>query len=309
MNGHAARSDIEFDADGTTLRGWLYTPTRDSGPFPTVVMAHGFTAHKEMGLDDYAEEFAGSGLASIVYDNRNFGASDGQPRHEVDPVAQMRDYRHALTYAESRPELDPARLGIWGTSYTGGLVLIAAALDRRVKCVVSQVPMISGHESMVQLMPLAERADFYRMLDDERQSVAKGNSPNCVSVCSDDPTKPPTAPGRRTHHYFTSMARTKHVDWQNRVTIRSIELRLEYEAMPYLARISPTPLLMIVATDDEITPTDIALRAFGRAREPKNLLLMKGDHYHPYLDGFDRSSAAARDWFTVHLGAGPSPEP
>jgi fermentation-respiration switch protein FrsA (DUF1100 family) len=295
------RSDIEFDADGTTLRGWLYTPEQAVAPYPTVVMAHGFTALKEMGLDDYAEVFAAAGLASMVYDNRNIGASDGHPRGEVDPTAQMRDYRHALTYAESRPEVDSTRLAIWGTSYTGGLVLIAAALDRRVKCVVSQVPFISGHESMVQSMPLGERSAFYRMLDDERASLAMGNLPRSVSVCTDDPSKPPTTPGRRTYHYFTSLARKKRVDWENRVTLRSLELRLEYEAMPFMERISPTPLLMIVATDDEITPTDIALRAFSRAHEPKKVLLMEGDHYDPYLGGFDRSSAAARDWFVEHL--------
>jgi hypothetical protein len=169
--------------------------------------------------------------------------------------------------------------------------------------------LISGHESMVQLMPLAERGEFYRMLDDERRSAAKGNPPATVNVCTDDPTKPLTAPGRRTHHYFTFMSRSRNVDWDNRVTIRSLELRLEYEAMPYMARISPTPLLMIVSTDDQITPTDIALRAYDDAREPKELLLMSGDHYHPYLDGFDRSSAAARDWFVAHLAARPGTEP
>lgn len=299
------RRDIEFDADGATLRGWLYTPTGRDGPFPAVVMAHGFTALKEMGLDDYAEVFAAAGLASVVYDNRNFGASDGQPRGEVDPVAQMRDYRHALTFAESRPEVDATRLGIWGTSYTGGLALVAAALDRRVSCVVSQVPMISGYESMVRLMPLAERGEFHRMLDADRRSRALGNPPGSVSVCTDDPAKPVTSPGRRTHHYFTTLARDKQVDWANRVTVRSLELRLEYEAMPFMERISPTPLLMIVATDDDITPTDIALRAFARAREPKKLLLQKGDHYDPYLGGFARSSAAARDWFVEHLCASP----
>ncbi|MGE3286863.1 MAG: alpha/beta hydrolase [Pseudonocardia sp.] len=297
------RSDIEFDADGTTLRGWLYLPPGHEGPHPAVVMAHGFTALKEMGLDDYAEVFAAAGLAVVVYDNRNLGASDGHPRGEVDPVAQMRDYRHALTFAESLPEIDDTRLGVWGTSYTGGLVLIAAALDRRVACVVSQVPMISGYESMVRIRPLAERREFARMVDAERRSRALGSPAGRVSVATDDPDEPATAPGRRTHHYFTTLAREKGVDWDNRVTIRSLELRLEYEAMPFMERISPTPLLMIVATDDEITPTDIALRAFDRALEPKKLVLVRGDHYDPYLGAFEASSAAARDWFAEHLGA------
>ncbi len=69
------RRDIEFNADGTTLRGWFYTPANATGPVPTIVMAHGWSAVKEMWLDKYAEEFANAGMAAVVYDNRNFGAT------------------------------------------------------------------------------------------------------------------------------------------------------------------------------------------------------------------------------------------
>src|SRR6266480_7212180 len=93
------RQDIEFNAEGTTLRGWLFTPDAGHRPFPTIVMAHGFSAVKEMFLDSFAEVFANAGLAALVFDNRNFGASDGEPRQEIDPWAQVRDYRHAITYA------------------------------------------------------------------------------------------------------------------------------------------------------------------------------------------------------------------
>ena len=64
------RSDVEFDADGVTLRGWLYTPDGAAGPAPTIVMAHGFSAVKEMYLDRFAEAFAAAGLGALVYDNR-----------------------------------------------------------------------------------------------------------------------------------------------------------------------------------------------------------------------------------------------
>src|SRR3954451_11015916 len=121
------REDVEFVADGVTLRGWLYTPDGVGGPSPTIVMAHGFSAVKEMYLDRFAEAFAAAGLAALVYDNRNFGASDGEPRQEIDPWAQVRDYRHAITYLCTVPEVDPERIGIWGSSYSGGHVLVVAA--------------------------------------------------------------------------------------------------------------------------------------------------------------------------------------
>jgi hypothetical protein len=131
------RAEIEFKTeDGVTLRGWHYLPDQRSGPVPTIVMAHGFSAVKEMFLDRFAEAFAASGLASLVFDNRNFGASDGEPRQEIDPWQQVRDYRDAITFAETLPETEASRIGIWGSSYSGGHVLVVGAIDRRVKCVV-----------------------------------------------------------------------------------------------------------------------------------------------------------------------------
>src|SRR5246127_4447403 len=97
--------DIAFDAEGVTLRGWFYTAEGATGPAPTIVMAHGFSAVKEMYLDRFAEVFAAAGLNALVFDNRNFGASDGEPRQEIDPWAQVRDYRHAITYLHTVPEV------------------------------------------------------------------------------------------------------------------------------------------------------------------------------------------------------------
>src|ERR1700761_7787255 len=143
-----SRRDIEFDADGVTLRGWFYPAEGVSGSAPAVVLAHGFSAVKEMYLDSFAEVFAAAGLGALVFDNRNFGASDGEPRQEIDPWAQVRDYRDAITYASTLPEVDAARIGIWGSSYSGGHVLVVGAIDRRVQAVVAQVPLISGYDNV-----------------------------------------------------------------------------------------------------------------------------------------------------------------
>src|SRR5438874_11893401 len=99
------RTDVEFNAEGTTLRGWLYRPDGD-GAVPGVVMAHGFSAVKEMYLDSFAEVFAAAGLAALVFVNRNFGASDGEPRAESDPWAQLRDSRHAISSRQMLPGVD-----------------------------------------------------------------------------------------------------------------------------------------------------------------------------------------------------------
>ncbi|MGB1215114.1 MAG: alpha/beta hydrolase [Pikeienuella sp.] len=138
------RQDIFFSSEGTTVRGWMYLPAGPA-PHPVIVMAHGFAAVKEMHLDSFAEAFAAAGFAVLVFDYRRLGASDGTPRQEIHPESQIEDYRNAITYAAARDEIDAARIGIWGTSYSGGHVLVLAATDPRVACVVSQVPTISGN--------------------------------------------------------------------------------------------------------------------------------------------------------------------
>src|ERR1700749_34590 len=177
-----ARRDIEFDAEGVTLRGWFYpaegsTGTSSAGGAPTIVMAHGFSAVKEMYLDKFAEVFAAGGLNALVFDNRNFGDSDGSPRQEIDPWAQVRDYRHAITYAITRPETDAGRIGIWGSSYPGGHVLVVGAIDRRVKAVVAQVPLISGHDNLRALVRADFIAGFREMFDADRLGRFPGQPP------------------------------------------------------------------------------------------------------------------------------------
>jgi cephalosporin-C deacetylase-like acetyl esterase len=136
--------DIEFKtADDVTLRGWFVTPASFQGKLPCLVMAHGWTALKEMDLNTFAEYFTSNlPISCLVYDNRGFGDSDqrpDQPRHEIIPQLQQSDYSDAITYASSLPDVDPNRIGIWGSSYSGGHVLYVGAVDRRVKAVLSQV--------------------------------------------------------------------------------------------------------------------------------------------------------------------------
>src|SRR5499433_995397 len=182
------RKDIEFKTeDGITLRGWHYLPEKRTGKVPTIVMAHGFSAVKEMYLDSYAEVFAHAGLGALVFDNRNFGASDGEPRQEIDPWAQVRDYRHAITYARTRPEVDRERIGIWGSSYSGGHVLVVGAIDRRVKCVVAQVPLASGHDNARRIIRADHLAAVREQFDADREGRFAGKPPAMMAVVSNDP--------------------------------------------------------------------------------------------------------------------------
>ncbi|MFN8454477.1 MAG: alpha/beta fold hydrolase [Anaerolineae bacterium] len=299
-----SRKDIEFKTgDGVTLRGWLYQLDGAKGSVPAIVMAHGFSAVKEMYLDKFAEVFAAAGFVVLVYDNRNLGASDGEPRQEIDPWSQIRDYRDAITFAGSLPEVDKSRIGIWGSSYSGAHVLVVGAIDRRVKCVASQVPVIKGLENARRLV----RADIWgpvrQMFAADREARYAGKPPAMIPVVSppDKPLEACALPTPDSWQWFTDTHKLRAPAWKNEVTLRSVEMFHEYEPGVYLPNISPTPLLMVIANEDHLTVADLALAGYEEAREPKKLVILKGGHFGAYVETFEESSSAARDWFVQHL--------
>jgi fermentation-respiration switch protein FrsA (DUF1100 family) len=293
--------DIEFSAEGVVLRGWLYVPNNATGSVPAIVMAHGFSAVKEMYLDRYAEVFSAAGLAALVFDNRNFGASEGEPRYEIDPWQQVRDYRHAITWLARQPRIDRERIGVWGSSYSGGHALVVAAIDRRVKCVVSQVPLISGSRNLARLVRADMAAALRAQFDADRDARFAGGAPATVPVVTSEINGAAALPTADSWQWFTETARTRAPAWHNQVTLRTVEMLGEYEPGSYVERISPTPLLMVIADGDHLAVADEAFAAYNRALEPKRLVILKGGHFDAYVKAFDNSSGAARDWFVEHL--------
>jgi fermentation-respiration switch protein FrsA (DUF1100 family) len=283
------RRDIFFQADGARLAGWLYLPQGD-GPAPAIVLSHGFSAVMAMGLDAYAEAFARAGYACLVYDHRNWGASEGWPRHESDPWRQVADMREAISFARTLPGVDAERIGLWGTSYAGGHVLTVGALDKRVKCLVAQVPLVSGQRTFDAWVPADRRQRFLARLLADRDARARGEPPGMT---------PAALPGSETEEW----ARAVDHDgvYANEVSLRSLELLRTYEPIAFMDRIAPTPLLMIVADRDTQTPVAWQREAFELAGEPKKLVTLQGRHYDPYTALLDQSIAAAREWFDTHL--------
>ena len=117
-------------ADRVELAGRLYLPD-GAGPHPAVVMSPGFSGLMDMGRDPYACALPAAGLACLGYDHRNFGDSGGDSRQEGDPWQQIRDMREVIAHARIQDSVDAGRVGLWGTSYSGGHVLVIGAVDRR----------------------------------------------------------------------------------------------------------------------------------------------------------------------------------
>ena len=282
------REDVEFQSEGYTMRGWLYSP-EGPGPHPAIACGHGFTGVKEGFLHhDYPGVFAKAGFIVLAFDYPCSGASDGPLRGELDPIAQQKEYRDAITFLSDRADVDASRIGVWGTSYGGGHVLTIAAYDRRIKCVVSQVPTISGYQNALRRNSPDGFVEKLRQWEADRLHRLRGGEPGMIKALSDD-------------NMFTKMPPECSVNLDTHVTLRTMEMYAEYEPAAFIERIAPTPLLMIIADADTMTFTDEELGAYARAREPKQLLIVKGDHRIVYFDEFERTSNAARDWFVQHL--------
>lgn len=143
------RLDIQFRTiDNVTLRGWLFKPSDAEGKYPCLILSHGLTCLKEMSLDTLAERLTSVlPIACLVYDHRGYGTSDqkdNEPRNEIVPAYQNSDLQDAITYAQSREDIDAAKIGLWGYSYSGGHSLWVAANDRRVKAVIAVAPFTTG---------------------------------------------------------------------------------------------------------------------------------------------------------------------
>lgn len=293
------RQDVEFTAaDGVTLRGWLFIPD-GAGPHPAITMAHGFAGVKEHGLTRFSELFAGAGFVVLVHDHRSFGASDGMPRGDVDPWTQVADWRRAISFLESHPSVDPTRIGLWGTSYAGGHAIVLGATDRRLRAVVAQVPTISGYQqSLRRVAPEHVAALEAAFIDDERRQF-RGEPPAVQAVVGADPAVPAAYRSAEAISFYTQPV--PDGVWDNTMTVRSSRAARMYEPGTWIARVSPTPLLMIVGLRDTVTMTDLELHAYEQALEPKKLVTVDGGHFAAYLDQFPKAGGAARDWFTEHL--------
>ena len=182
-----SKLDVRVPAEGGIgLGAWLFLP-RGDGAHPAITVAHGFAGTREHGLERFARAFATAGFVVLVHDHRNFGTSGGDLRGDVDPWVQIRDWRRAISYLEARPEVDPARIGLWGKSYAGGHALLLGATDRRLRCIVSQVPTISGYEQgLRRVSPDALPALEHAFNEDER-AQSHGEPPHRQAVVSGGP--------------------------------------------------------------------------------------------------------------------------
>ena len=254
------RQDIAFGSGGEQCAAWLYTP-EGGGPHPIVVLAHGFGGVRDARLWAFAERFADAGLAALVFDYRHFGASGGSPRQLLDLKRQLDDWRAAIAFARRLDGVDPERVALWGTSFSGGHVAVLAAEDRRVAAAISQGTFIDGVAALraagarnnLRLAAAGLRDELARLRRRPPHMLAVVGPPGSVAAMN----SPDAEPGYRALF-------PPDVEFRNEVAAR-IGLRIGlYRPIRQAARIA-CPWLVCVVDGDAITLAQPALKAAGRA--------------------------------------------
>jgi uncharacterized protein len=300
------RIDVEFASEGATVRGWLYVPN-GSGPHPAVVLAGGWCYVRELVMPYYAQAFAERGIAALVFDYRNLGVSDGEPRQHLDPWMQIRDYQNAVSFLTTRDEVDASRIGAWGISYSGGHVIVLAATDPRVRAVVSQIPVVDGYENMRRVHgTMGYRRLWAAILEDrERRFIDPGGRLHIPHATAEPDRDLSTWPFPETFHTFAALKASEAPLYENSSTVESVDLLLNYDIIPFARRVYDTPTLMIVAEGDDLTLWDLEIGAYNALPTAKKRLhvLPHTTHMTLYSDQAKLQVAAreATDWFAEHL--------
>lgn len=272
-------TELRFSSGNTACAADLHLPATTTARVPCVVMAHGFTGTRDLGLARYAARFAAAGIATLVFDYRHFGTSGGEPRQLLSVAEQLADWRAAIAFARTRPEVDPARIAIWGTSLSGGHVVVVAASDPRIACVVAQVPWLGiarGHASpwrgrtLLRLLVAAIRdtAGARRRRQPLLLPVV-GRAGELAIFTGDDAA----AFARR----FSSAAPS----WRNEIAARSLLGLVRYRPHELAGRLA-MPILLCVAERDRYASPELARRAADAAPRSE-LRTYPIDHFDAYL--------------------------
>lgn len=251
-------------------------PDGDSKP-PVVVMAHGFAAQRDFVLPDFAERFARKGMAVFLFDYRNFGASDGEPRNLVSHWRHLEDWRAAIAHVRGLSEVDAARMALWGSSYSGGHVLVTAAKVRGISAVVSQVPFVDGLATAAMFAPgyIVEAAG--KALKDMARA-ATFRSPYYVPVVGEPGLFAMMNTPGAMDAYLALIPPDS--DWPNECPARAGLTLALYRPIGYAGRIR-CPVLMVCAENDSLIPAAAVRKTAGRIKRAKLVSLPMG-HFDIY---------------------------
>ena len=295
------RKDISFEIKGVPINGWLYLPVDLSAPVPCIVMAHGLGATKTMGLDAYAVRFQNAGFAVLAFDYRHLGESGGEPRQLVWIPYQQEDYTAAIRYVRGLREIDPARIALWGTSLSGGHVVVTAARDPGIACVSAQVPLLDGEAggmALVKKVGLGHilRMSFGHALRDLVRSWL-GLSPHKIPLVGKEGTVAVMADAGA-WDIFEALAPDGFI---NEACARILIRMDKYKPLKYLDPVS-CPVLLQFCDQDIANPPNLVEGAEKRLGNRAEIIRYPIDHFDVYLgSNFERAVKDQLEFFKKHL--------
>ena len=289
------RRDVAFPSSGDECRAWLFLPEAERPPL--VILGHGLGATREYGLEPFARRFADAGIAALVFTYRHFGDSGGQPRQLLDIGRQLDDWAAALRYARTLEEIDTSRIALWGTSFGGGHVLIAAARDGGVAAVVSQCPFTDGVAATRAAPPGALIGATGHALRDVAAKV-RGRPPVTVPLVgplgsASLMTSPDSEPGYRA-------LIPEGAPFVNAVAARFL-LHVGLHRPGRAAKDITAPVLFCICDSDAVAPPDVAARYAATAPRGEVKHYPVG-HFDIYLgQPFERAVADQTEFLRRHL--------
>jgi uncharacterized protein len=294
------RERINYYSDGLRLSGILSTPdSRDERQLPGVVLVPGFMSTAEAFHPGFAEELNAGGFVSLTMDFRGFGESEGV-RGEVIPYLQVFDASNAISYLQSRPEVDADKIALLGVSLGGGEVAYIAARDRRVKCVASMVLVGDGERRMRRFRTDQEwEALMQKVQQDRVDRVLTGRSKDFRGFLPAGTDSVLIMPP----DLSSSLRDAEQVEEEkgNETTLATVDGWLAYKPEEIIDKVSPTPILFVQAEGDELEADDAEV-LYRKAQEPKKLFTLEGGvHFDVYGKRTIEAMSPVLEWFGQHL--------
>jgi fermentation-respiration switch protein FrsA (DUF1100 family) len=296
-----SRKDVIFKVKGTSLSAWLYLPENLSVPVPCIIMGHGLGATKAMGLESYAIHFQKAGFAVLAFDYRYLGKSEGEPRQLIWIPYQLEDYTAAINFARSLKEIDSEKIALWGTSLSGGHVIVTAARDNKIACVSAQCPLLDGS---VGGMALVKRLGIWYIL---RMSFGHALRDLVRSWLGLSPHKIPLV-GKlgavavlADSDAWDTFNKLAPDDFINEACARIIIRMDKYEPVKYAVRVR-CPVLLQVCDNDISLPMSVVEKVEKQLGKFAEVIHYPIGHFDIYLgENFEKSVSAQLIFFKKHL--------
>lgn len=267
--------------DGTILDGELHLPDSDTSNAPALIMSHGFSATRTMGLGWFAESFARAGYVVYVYDHRGFGTSGGVSRSIVDPWVQAHDMWEVIDQIRGLGEIHPDRLALWGSSFSAGVAIALGALHPEIRAVIANVPFAGSGDLMAAPSHAHQRFQAMRIAFDNDTLDVGQREVGPMPVVLDDSADHAFLPQPESAEWFLTHGPSN--GWTNLATL-ALTTTPPFDPGACSPELDGTALLMVVATDDQVAPTSVAIDTYERASGPKRLAMVDGHHFCVYED-------------------------